>query len=364
MLVFPHPLTVDYYPYHIPLVALTEWQSLLGIAVILALGVVAIIGFRNKSIYAYAVWFYAASFSVVSNLFFSIGTFMNERFIFISSFAFTLVVGYLLAKIINEKFQQKNLKLAAIGLFAVVLGLYGFKTVHRNSQWENEFILFGNDVKVSKNSAFTNNAYGGALIEKALIEKDSTKREMLLARAVSHLSKSVHVFPKFDKAEYLLGNAHFLYNKNYTDALKCYFNVLSRDPEYKDIFVNAPLVIYEIPDKTYRGVVLDSLYNYNPNSFEVNNHLGAYYLIDKVDFDKAIKHLSKANAIKKNDLLVLKNLGVAYFNKGEIKLAETVFLNALQVAPNDKQLFQYIITVYKQQGNNKLAAEYEARLKQ
>jgi hypothetical protein len=48
-------------------------------------------GWKNKSIYAWAIGFFMATISIVSNLVFPVGTFMNERFIFISSMAFSLI---------------------------------------------------------------------------------------------------------------------------------------------------------------------------------------------------------------------------------------------------------------------------------
>jgi len=104
LLIFPHPLTWDYYPYHIPLVALTDIRALGSLLLYLALGVWALFGFYSRSVYSFAILLFMAALSPVSNLFFAVGTFMSERFVYISSIGFLLAVSYYFF----NQFPKKN----------------------------------------------------------------------------------------------------------------------------------------------------------------------------------------------------------------------------------------------------------------
>jgi hypothetical protein len=65
---------------------------------------------------------------------------MSERFLFMPSVGFVLVLAYFIMKL-PQKF--------AFGVSIVVLLLFSVKTFTRNRVWENDFTLFTTDVKTS-----------------------------------------------------------------------------------------------------------------------------------------------------------------------------------------------------------------------
>jgi len=80
LLVFPHPLTFDYYPKQIPIINFSDARAVISLLFYSFLVIVAFFGLKKKRLIAFGIWLFAASFSVVSNLFFNVGAFMNERF--------------------------------------------------------------------------------------------------------------------------------------------------------------------------------------------------------------------------------------------------------------------------------------------
>src|SRR5204863_864452 len=80
LLICPYPLTHDYYPYQIPIMHWNDWRPILSVLLYLAMAVVFVKGWRKKTVWAYSVAFYLVTLSIVSNLFISVGTFMNDRF--------------------------------------------------------------------------------------------------------------------------------------------------------------------------------------------------------------------------------------------------------------------------------------------
>ena len=116
--------------------------------------VVCINGVIKKKMYGFALAFYWICFSIVSNLVFNVGTFMNERFLYFSSLGFCLLASWSIWKLIGiTKIKTFSKKQYAYSLFIIVIcGLFGFKTFNRNYAWKDNKTLFETDVKVSSNS--------------------------------------------------------------------------------------------------------------------------------------------------------------------------------------------------------------------
>ena len=153
LLVYPHPLTHDYYPYHIPIMSWGDWAAILSLLLHLFLLVVALRGWKKRSTVSYGILFYMITLSIVSNLFISVGTFMNERFVYHALLGFSIVVAWLLV----EKLKIKTLGMA---IFAVsTIGLSA-KTLVRIPDWKTMETLDTSALKVSPNSARSNHFYG------------------------------------------------------------------------------------------------------------------------------------------------------------------------------------------------------------
>ena len=106
LLVFPHPLTHDYYPRHIDIMSWGNWKVILSLLLHLALLVFAIRGLKMKKLWSYGILFYFITMSIVSNIVFPIGTNMSERFLFMPSLGFCLIAAYgfhLLSKKTDKK---------------------------------------------------------------------------------------------------------------------------------------------------------------------------------------------------------------------------------------------------------------------
>jgi predicted membrane metal-binding protein len=87
-------LTHDYYFNQIPYVDFGDIGFLFSLLVNGALVIYALVQFKKKTIPSYAILFYFITFSIVSNLLFTVGILMNERFMFFSSVGFSLLMAY------------------------------------------------------------------------------------------------------------------------------------------------------------------------------------------------------------------------------------------------------------------------------
>ena len=70
LIFFPHPLTYDYYPYHIPITEWSNWQAFISLIVLLILVIIAFKGLKHKTIISFGIFFYAITLAPVSNILF------------------------------------------------------------------------------------------------------------------------------------------------------------------------------------------------------------------------------------------------------------------------------------------------------
>lgn len=198
LLFFPHPLTHDYYPYHVPK---SDWTDIIPwISFILTAGLIYL-AFKYKKKWpaiSYSLFFYFLSFSIVSNVVFPVGTFMNERFMFMPSVAFSLMTALWIKKLTGIKWFSGNL--FATGCLLAILVGYSFKTITRVPDWKDGFTLNLSAVKVSKNSARINLFTGVSYFQKSQSESNPENAKKYLKVAEHYIDRSLQIFPQYGQA--------------------------------------------------------------------------------------------------------------------------------------------------------------------
>lgn len=200
LLVFPHPLTHDYYPYHIPIMNWLDWRTLLSFSLYLGLGIYALWGLLKKQLPAWCIWYYLATLSIVSNIFFSVGTFMSERFIYMPSLGAMLLLSYLLLVLLKNRLpQQQQLLVPTILIGVLAIGFF-IRSYTRVPVWENELTLNRAAIEVSKNSARANQFMGYALYRQSIGTKDAAQKKALLDEATPYIDKALSIVPDYKDA--------------------------------------------------------------------------------------------------------------------------------------------------------------------
>ena len=201
LLFFPHPLTHDYYPYQIPILNWGDWRAILSLTANLALLLLAIWAWRKRRVLSYGILFYFITLSIVSNLLFPVGTFLNERFVYMPSVGFALVLGWLIVDRLPAMIKRKGQTIALVLLGILSLAYLG-RTWVRVPAWENMYTLNEAAIKYSPNSARANLFWGVAIYQgKFLKETDPQKKLSLLVEIDSFANKSVQIVPTYRSAQ-------------------------------------------------------------------------------------------------------------------------------------------------------------------
>jgi len=383
LLILPLHLTHDYYFNQIPYVKFSDIGFILSLLINGALVGYVIFSFRKKEIPAYAILFYFITFSVVSNLLFTVGILMNERFMFFSSVGFCLLLGYGLVQGAKRFNLSNHILLALTG---IILLLYSVKTFSRNFDWKDNFTLFMTDVKVSDQSAKIHTSCGGDLAKNADKEPDSLKRKAMMQESIAHLKKAIEIYPTHSNAWLLLGNSIYKVNKDPQEAIAIYKKAAEyRVGGYYDALYNIGCVEVEngmaaasIENFKKALAIKDDVFEckYNlaeayskTNQFDSAilwyqkalllkpNDAASYYKIGTIygkqlgDLANAIVNLEKALSLSPDTELYYEDLAVAYGLKGDIDKAINTSLNCLKVNPNYAPALNNLVVSYTIKGD-------------
>ena len=317
-MIYPHPLTHDYYPNHIGVVSFLNPLALLGVLSHLLLVGLSIYGLLKRKIWSFFTSYYLITLSIVSNVVFPVGTHMSERFVFMPSLAFVMALSYLAFTILGGK--NRKVAFAIIGTIVV---LYSIKTVSRNAIWKDNFTLFTTDAVTSAQSAKVNNAAGGALVDSVSQMQDGPEKIALIARAHTHLTNATNAHPNYVNAYLLKGNAFFFENK-FDEAIRQYRNCLRIDPSYEEA------------DK---------------NIFLTNRFAGRYFGEKLNDLNNSAIYLTRALEMRPNDFESNRLLGTCYGIMGNHALATNLFKKCIELQPNNASLYVNLARSYEGSGN-------------
>jgi protein O-mannosyl-transferase len=243
LLFVPHPLTIDYYPYHVPRVSWTDWKAMLSLVAYAAMGIWALMNLRKNKIPAYAILFYLLTLSIVSNLFVSVGTFMNERFLYMPSVAFCLVVGWFFARKLPEWLKEQPDTAYPLGMlvFAAIAALFAFVIVKRIPDWQDGLTINASAVKVSPGSARSHCFYVTGLYDnkfKGL--KNKEEKKPLVDEMEYHINESLRINPQYGAALIMKGAvaaARFEQDKQLDKLFHVFEDIIEKIP-YNSNFRN------------------------------------------------------------------------------------------------------------------------------
>jgi tetratricopeptide (TPR) repeat protein len=346
LLALPHPLTTDYYPYHIELVSWQGFWPLLSILVYVLLTAAALAGLYRKRAWAFGPALYLVALLPMSNVLFSVGVFMAERFLFLPSLGFAFTVAWLLA----HKLRPKT---AAI-LMLVLLACYSYKTISRNWDWKSNFTLMLADAETSKGSAFSNSILGAAYLEKAKKENSPAMRRKYFQESFKYLERSLDAVPTHLYAIVNLGNAHYEYGRDYPEAIRYYAKALQLSPSHEYSYQTLKGIVSQTEDIGLKIKAYHLMLSHRPRSYELNYALGELYGRYRQMPDSAVLFMKRALEEKPESVPALSNLAFLMAQKGQLREAYPILKKAHRLAPKDQMVRRNLMRMATQLGDEKM----------
>ena len=395
LLLVPHPLTTDYYYNQIPYVNFADIRVLLSIVINIGLLLYAFKNWSKKTIPVYAILFFYITFSISSNLLFTVGTLMNDRLVFMSSLGFCLLVAYLL---VHYQKAMGFSKYAPVLVLFALLFLYSVKTIARNAEWKNNLVLFEKDIHNSPNSARMHKIYAAELTQKALSLEDTVARNILLDSSIDQANEALRIYPSHAQSWLVLGNA--------LQGRGRYFEAITAMQKADEISLNymydAVYNLGKLYDQTnqtikskqalLRARELDTskvqpCFLLALEYAKLNQVDSAHYWIDMSNkkmamgaedyyyigngfgkfghnLEESVYYLNKAIELDPKNELYYTDLTVAYGVQGNFDKAIEVSEKLLKVKPNAASAYLNLAISYRNKKDNKMADEYQAKYNQ
>ena len=366
LLFFPHPLTHDYYPHQI---AITDFSN--PLVWLILVGCIALVGYaiwklRKKTIPAFGILFFIITFSITSNLLFNVGTFMNERFVFMASAGFTLLVGwwiYLLSTASLPILQK-----TAVGVTALICLLFGIKTFTRNFTWMDDFTLFLTDVNTSENSIKCNISAGGSYLQlwkKNHKDSDKFKSYKYLEKALKLDDHALNAYLLLSELAYLDENADLAFQAARNATL-----IDPENPQGQNLLNQAiqkqkaneldpvnKLLDEGKVDEAWREV--NAILEKDPDNIVAKNVKGNVLGRGYGRLDDAIKLFEEIVAENPEFSSSWENMGIAYAIKRDFTNAERCLLHANELSPDNDNIKLNLYYMYTDMGNPTEAAKWK-----
>ncbi|MEI6817228.1 MAG: tetratricopeptide repeat protein [Bacteroidota bacterium] len=367
LMIFPHPLSCDYSFSQIKIQTFSDPGAFFGLVLYIALGIYMALKYRINRIAAFAILFYLLTLSPVSNIFIIIGSTMAERFMYMPSLGFCLLITFIIAKltktdIIRNSFsnfsqlinRNKNLLLVVL----IFLGLYSAKTIARSWDWKDNINLFGTDVKTVPNSAKAHFYWGNSLLMVQFpAEKDSAKKMLLLDQSIREFTSCVNIYPSYHDAYFDRGHAY--------KEKKEWKNMITDLEKSKSLYFKPTPLFFKELGFAYAEVGnldsaiknLDSALVHQYDWPEVHNNLGSMYA-KKGRYDDAFKEFNKAISQDPKYQNAYHNIGVNYGRLKDFPKAIESFNKALALDSTDAKSMYYLGVTYGNMGDKEKAEFY------
>lgn len=208
-----YPLSYNYSFNEIPVNGFADiwpWISLAGIA---AAGFFAWRNYKSQPAISFGIIFYFVTIILTSNIFYKIGDIFAERFTFVPSIGFCIVLAVLILRNAKSQFAITS---ASMGFVVVICIAYSARTFARSSDWKEENTLFIADADHAPNSARVHDNVGVIKLNSALGIQNEMEKKQLLERAYQQFSLAFEIDNRDFQAAQALGQ--IMYHKGDFDA--------------------------------------------------------------------------------------------------------------------------------------------------
>ncbi|MEM6396852.1 MAG: tetratricopeptide repeat protein [Bacteroidota bacterium] len=337
LLVWPQTLSHDYYPKSLQVKGWQDYRAILGLIFTLGLLLLGVWLAWRKNLVGVGILTYFICLSIFSNIVFPIGTLMSERFLFMPSVGFAMLVAGGFQQLSSRVSHQVNWGLILLAVLA-----FSIRTVVRNPIWKDNYTLFTTDVENQPNSAKLQNAAGGAKID-AFIQLPAAQQNpdnKLLIEAEQHLNKAIEIHPTYKSAYFLRGRAAYL-RKSYPTSIAYLERALQFDPNYdearRDLLVVLPEAAKDAGqnrgDINQAQAYINKALQIDPNHYP-SLRLQGVILGVSGNAQGAIQWFEKAASVRPNEAGAWYDLGTAYYQAGDQVTGQQYIDKAVGMNPN------------------------------
>jgi protein O-mannosyl-transferase len=304
-----------FYTFH-PVYGLYDGRAWVAIACVAGLVGLIWYGFRRAPLASFAAaWVFLTLLPVMNIRGVGVNVF-TERYLYIPSWGFCLVVAWLAAQGLSMLPRPLRICAAVTGL-AGISSLYGMQTVRRNRDWKNDLVFYTRAAEASPDSSLMQNSLAHILrAEKG--DLDGAERHALRALKLSETET-----PRDTRAEasaYLnLANIH-IQRQEFSKALAMAEMGLAADRSQLNLHSVHGVALMQLGRIEQAQQVFLYVHQLLPNDELVLHYLGVIAL-QRREFEKAVDYFQKALKILPSYADAHNNLAAVYVEMGRLNEA-------------------------------------------
>ncbi len=264
----------------------------------------------------------------------------SDRYVYIPSLAYVLLLAFLAEKLIEKKKKIKSLVFGIVGIYITLLSVL---TWQRCNIWQNSETLWKDTVKKSPNSVVAQNNLGSWYDREASQAEDKLdfdKAKKLRLKAIEYFTTAIKGKPDYKNAFYNRGVSSFEVGKLAKDtgyirsSIADFDKALQFDAQFADAYHNRGNAKAELGELETALADLDLAVSFNPSDakFYVNRGVTKG---KSNDLNGAIADFNKALQLDVEDKsTIYSNLGKAKMMQGKIDAALNNYDLAINLNPN------------------------------
>jgi len=328
--IFVEYIIILFIPISITIERVVKFETtLLSISFILSLIVLLFIFFfflrsyqKSKIVFFSIGWFFITLLPF-SNIFPQL-TIMADRYLYLPSFGFILLLTFFLFQVINVPMIKKYSKHILIIFVLLITFSYTIILIKTNSEWKDNFTLL--NANLEKSPFGTRIHYEVALHYRD--QGDYQKAESYAMRAIELASKNYNAYEN-------LGTIN-AYQNNYDDAFFYYSKAIELKPNFYLAHNNLGLLYSYIQDYNNSIFYLNKAININPGLSKAHNDIGTVYG-NMGEFELAKTEIKYAIELNPYETDYYYNLAIIYEYLKDNKKAEDLLITVIEIDPNNAQ---------------------------
>lgn len=352
LLIFPYPLR-NYYGAN--MFDMSASLNIYFFISILFLGVTGYYIYKTKNKNAlFALLLFCGAIAPFTNLITPAPGIIGERFAFVASAGFCLLIAIIISKYFNNQLFSSPMQFMSKPFmsFSPIILLFMIYTWNRNSDWQSKLILFERDIKKSENSAKANSLIANEYME--MLRANGPKKysdQVLIQKCIHHYQTAIKNDSTLYTAYNNVGVIYFSHLNEINNAEKYFRLAIKAKPEYAQAFENLGNC-YGIKKDTktaleyYKKAIL-----IKPKQFTAYTS-AVSILFNQKKYDNCIKLLSVAHTQFPNNYELIAQEANSMLMKGDTINAISKFEEAYNVFPN-QNLAQFLNKKYKETGSEK-----------
>lgn len=294
--------------------------------------------FKKWYVFTFGLLIFVSTISQLLGVFYPIPGVMGDRFLFLPSIGFVLLLGWFICKLFETKFKK-----IGFGILLLLLFFYGFLTIQRNFEWKDKITLFESDIAYLDRSAQAHALLALAYMQKATNEPSLNDNDYfnLLKKAKIQFEEAIEIYPNF---------LNWWYDKSRIESelglIDDALSSLLKSVELEEGFLPDPYfnIANIYAQKGYYEKAIFYYYEtikWGYSTPEIFNSIATNYLkLNNVNF--ALMALEQGLSIFPNNYDLNLNTAKILYNNGNNEGALIFFKKAYQINNTDKQLEQMI----------------------